>query len=169
MANDWEYTTKETSKNNLSASEARFRDNRTAYFYKVSFQMEGLFTNFSDKPVGAASLAQVHVANLKETGEKVAVKVQHRRVYENSKTDMKTMEVWYISPYFKDLFKFLVNVADLLFPEFKLMWLVEEVKKNLPNELDFLHEARNADRAREHFSHLSFLKVLDSDSVILQG
>ena len=55
--------------------------------------MNELFSDFSEKPVGAASLAQVHVAYLKETGEKVAVKVQHRRVYENSRTDINTMEV----------------------------------------------------------------------------
>lgn len=39
------------------------------------------------------------------------------------------------------------------------MWLVEETRKNLPKELDFMHEARNADRVRRMFSHLSFLKV----------
>lgn len=39
------------------------------------------------------------------------------------------------------------------------MWLVEEVKKNLPKELDFLNEARNSDIARERYSHLPFLKV----------
>lgn len=34
-----------------------------------------LFVDFDPKPVGVASLAQVHVASLRETGEKVAVKV----------------------------------------------------------------------------------------------
>lgn len=39
------------------------------------------------------------------------------------------------------------------------MWLVDEVKKNLPNELDFLMEARNGDKLAEMFKHLKFLKV----------
>ncbi|CAD6186636.1 unnamed protein product [Caenorhabditis auriculariae] len=105
-----------------------------------------IFSDFSDKPVGAASLAQVHSARLKSTGQKVAVKVQHRRVLKNSRTDISTMQ-------------FLVKVADAIFPEFKLMWLVEEVKKNLPNELDFLHEAKNAEEAARRFKHLRYLKI----------
>ncbi|CAI5450144.1 unnamed protein product [Caenorhabditis angaria] len=105
-----------------------------------------IFADFSEKPVGAASLAQVHIAHLKNSGEKVAVKVQHKRVYQNSKTDMNTMQ-------------FLANFADAVFPEFKLMWLVDEVKRNLPKELDFEHEAKNADEARKRFKHLDFLKI----------
>src|ERR1700704_5152567 len=35
------------------------------------------FSEFAHEPVGAASLAQVHVATIKETGQKVAVKMQH--------------------------------------------------------------------------------------------
>lgn len=34
----------------------------------------------------------------------------------------------------------MVNITDFMFPDFKLQWLVDEVKKNLPLELDFLHE-----------------------------
>lgn len=36
-----------------------------------------LFVDFDPKPVGVASLAHVHVARLRDTGEKVAVKVGH--------------------------------------------------------------------------------------------
>lgn len=37
--------------------------------------IEQLFSKFSETPVASASLAQVHEAYLKSTGEKVAVKV----------------------------------------------------------------------------------------------
>ena len=55
--------------------------------------MDEIFTNFEDKPLGAASLAQVHKAKLKDTGTVVAVKVQHPRVKAHSVVDMATMEV----------------------------------------------------------------------------
>lgn len=40
-------------------------------------KMDDVFSYFAEKPVGSASLAQVHEAILKENGQKVAVKVQH--------------------------------------------------------------------------------------------
>lgn len=40
----------------------------------------------------------------------------------------------------------LVNVMSWMFPDFKMQWLVEETKKNLPVELDFMNEGRNADK-----------------------
>lgn len=53
----------------------------------------------------------------------------------------------------------LVRLVAVLFPEFKLMWLAEETKKNLPLELDFVNEGLNADRVRRMFIHESYLKV----------
>uniref|UniRef100_A0A1I8ACY4 Protein kinase domain-containing protein n=1 Tax=Steinernema glaseri TaxID=37863 RepID=A0A1I8ACY4_9BILA len=105
-----------------------------------------LFEFLDQRPKGAASLAQVYEARLVETGERVAVKIQHPKVKPHSLIDIATME-------------FFVNVVDRLFPEFRLMWLVDEVKRNLPKELDFLNEADNADRVRRMFAHLPYLKI----------
>jgi aarF domain-containing kinase len=46
-----------------------------------------------------------------------------------------------------------------VFPEFQFTWLVEETKKNLPLELDFLNEGKNSEKLQEKFSCLKFLKV----------
>ena len=54
--------------------------------------VEKLFLDFEQKPLGAASLAQVHKATLLD-GRTVAVKVQHRDVQRNAAVDMKTLEV----------------------------------------------------------------------------
>jgi aarF domain-containing kinase len=35
-----------------------------------------------------------------------------------------------------------------VFPDFNYQWLVDEIKFNLPKELDFTHEAANAERCR---------------------
>ncbi|KAJ6630495.1 AarF domain-containing kinase 1, partial [Pseudolycoriella hygida] len=106
---------------------------------------EDLFESFDPEPLGTASLAQVHKATLK-TGEKVAVKVQHPFVKGNSIVDMKTME-------------YLCKVMAWVFPDFKMQWLVDETKKNLPKELNFLHEGENAEKAAKMFQNYKWLKV----------
>ena len=81
------------------------------------FQPEELFDDFDEKPLGTASLAQVHRARLKETGEEVAVKVQHRYVKNHSFVDIYTME-------------FLVHTVKYFFPQFEFMWMAEVSKPN---------------------------------------
>ena len=55
-------------------------------------QASVLFASLDEAPVGAASLAQVHIAET-HSGERVAVKVQHKTVKELSGIDMRGMEV----------------------------------------------------------------------------
>lgn len=110
-----------------------------------SLQPNELFDTFDDEPLGTASLAQVHRATLKN-GQEVAVKVQHPYVLGNSKVDMKTME-------------YLCKIMSIVFPDFKMQWLVEESKKNLPIELDFLNEGRNAEKVADMFKDIKWLKV----------
>lgn len=104
-----------------------------------------LFTSFSEKPLGTASLAQVHRATLND-GTEVAVKVQHPYVRGNSIVDIKTMEC-------------LVKIMEWVFPDFKMQWLVDESKKNLPTELDFVHEGRNAEKCAKMFHNYDWLVV----------
>ncbi|KAL7738678.1 hypothetical protein ACLKA6_006964 [Drosophila palustris] len=106
---------------------------------------EELFESFEREPLGTASLAQVHKARLK-TGEIVAVKVQHPYVKGNSLVDMKTMEM-------------AVKMLARIFPDFKIQWLVEESKKNLPIELDFLNEGKNAEKVASQFKKYHWLRV----------
>lgn len=53
----------------------------------------------------------------------------------------------------------LLRGVHLLFPDFAFMWLVEEAKKNMPLELDFLNEGHNAEKLAKMLSHFTFLKV----------
>ncbi|XP_063649088.1 aarF domain-containing protein kinase 1 isoform X5 [Pan troglodytes] len=53
----------------------------------------------------------------------------------------------------------LVLAVKQLFPEFEFMWLVDEAKKNLPLELDFLNEGRNAEKVSQMLKHFDFLKI----------
>ncbi|KAM6912578.1 aarF domain-containing protein kinase 1 [Xenentodon cancila] len=108
-------------------------------------ELSEIFVSFEEKPHGAASLAQVHKAVLHD-GRTVAVKVQHPKVQKQSSKDIMVIEV-------------LLKAVHWLFPDFAFMWLVEEAKKNMPLELDFLNEGRNAERVASMLAHFSFLRV----------
>jgi len=69
-------------------------------------KLEDIFSEFDETPVASASLAQVHRAKLKNTGEIVAVKVQHKWVEENWPGDAKIMD-------------FCIWVGEKVFPTFK--------------------------------------------------
>ncbi|XP_070787540.1 aarF domain-containing protein kinase 1 isoform X1 [Pituophis catenifer annectens] len=104
-----------------------------------------LFASFEDVPLGAASLAQVHKAVLQD-GRTVAVKVQHPKVQAQSSKDILLMEI-------------LILVVKQIFPDFEFMWLVDEAKKNLPLELDFLNEGKNAEKVAYMLRCFDFLKI----------
>jgi len=55
--------------------------------------------------------------------------------------------------------KMLVALVSRIFPEFQFGWLAEETRKNLPLELDFVHEAHNCEKVAKSFAHLHFLKA----------
>lgn len=59
---------------------------------ELKCKVNQVFASFEDKPIGAASLAQVHKAILHD-GRVVAVKVQHRDVQKHAAVDMATLEV----------------------------------------------------------------------------
>ncbi|KAJ6169524.1 hypothetical protein N7497_002367 [Penicillium chrysogenum] len=101
-----------------------------------------LFASFESSPIGAASLAQVHIATLKETGQKVAVKVQHPALDEWVPLDLA-------------LTRFTFSMLKRFFPEYDLEWLSKEMDFSLPQELDFRMEAQNATHASEYFKEHS--------------
>lgn len=110
-----------------------------------------LFENFDPKPIGAASLAQVHTAKLKETGEPVAVKIQHHSIQSYAEVDMFVVSL-------------AVQAVKKIFPEFEFDWLADEMRTNLPKELDFVQEAHNSERVLWNFKQNSrrYQGVLES-------
>lgn len=105
------------------------------------------FSEFEERPIGAASLAQVHRAVIKETGKKVAVKVQHPALDEWAKLDLA-------------LTRFTFETLKKWFPEYDLTWLSEEMEVSLPQELDFYREGQNAIRARNYFAEVKDAPVI---------
>lgn len=104
--------------------------------------IDGFFDDFEKRPIGAASLAQVHLATMKGTGQKVAVKVQH-----------PALEEWV--PLDLALTKFTFSMLKRFFPEYDLEWLSDEMEQSLPQELDFALEGANAMRTKNYFHNVT--------------
>ncbi|CAJ2644043.1 unnamed protein product [Trifolium pratense] len=100
-----------------------------------------VFAEFDPVPIASASLAQVHVARTHD-GQKVAVKVQHPHMTETAAADQATVEL-------------IVNTLHNFFPSFDYRWLIDEIKESLPQELDFLTEAKNSEKCLANFRNLS--------------
>ena len=110
------------------------------------------FSEFATEPIGAASLAQVHLATIKDTGKRVAVKVQHPPLAQWASLDLA-------------LTRFTFASLKRFFPEYDLEWLSSEMEVSLPKELDFQEEADNALRTKAHFSHIPEIPLVIPDVV----
>lgn len=100
--------------------------------------IDNLFTDFDPIPLGTASLAQVHRAKLKATGEEVAIKFQHPSLKEFVPLDILMTRTVFA-------------IMDFLFPDYPMLWLSEELQESIYVELDFANEARNAIRTASYF------------------
>lgn len=116
--------------------------------------IDELFSSFEPEPIGAASLAQVHIGTLKDSGQKVAVKVQHPALAEWVPLDLA-------------LTRFTFSMLKRFFPEYDLEWLSKEMEFSLPQELDFRMEADNANRASEYFKEHSDAPLLIPGSMFV--
>lgn len=58
------------------------------------------------------------------------------------------------------LFQFFVGIASKLFPEFKFQWLVDQIRANLPLELDFINEGKNCEKMGRLLQNFKYLKVV---------
>jgi len=110
------------------------------------------FSEFAEEPIGAASLAQVHLATLRDGGQQVAVKVQHPGLAQFAPLDLA-------------LTRYTFSTLKLFFPEYDLEWLSSEMERSLPQELDFEQEAQNAMRMQAHFAKIPRLPLVVPDVV----
>jgi ubiquinone biosynthesis protein len=134
----------------------------TAEIVKVVEESLGIplaevFANFSETPLAAGSLAQVHQAILKRSGAAVAVKVRRPEVEKTIEIDLHILET--LIPYLYEHFEF----ARI----YNLPRLFIELRRALLRELDFTREARNMKIVAANFSgypEVFIPGVLDSAS-----
>lgn len=100
--------------------------------------IDTVFSEFAPAPIASASLAQVHRARLR-TGVEVAVKVQYPEIEEIVHVDLANLRL-------------LARIANRVLRDFDFGPIVEELAANVPLELDFLHEGRNAEATARNFA-----------------
>src|SRR5438876_6456883 len=94
--------------------------------------VEAAFAELDPAPLASASLAQVHRGRLRD-GREVAVKMQYPDIEQVVRVDLRSFAV-------------LIGVLARLERDFDFRALIREVEKYVPLELDFVHEADNAER-----------------------
>ncbi len=116
-----------------------FEEVREVIEHSYGTELEEVFAEFEETPIGSASIAQVHKAKLK-SGETVVVKVQRQGIYETMSRDIAFLHrtVKLMPP---------INMTDLVDMNEVLdeMWVVAQ------EEMNFLAEAANM----EEFARLN--------------
>lgn len=110
--------------------------------------VKDLFASFDEKPIAAASLGQVHVAQL-WTGEKVVVKVQRPGLKRLFDIDLENLRVIAMQ----------LDKGDEGDGSRDFTGIYEECAKILYEEIDYINEGKNADRFRRNFKGEQWVKV----------
>ncbi|GIW21869.1 MAG: ABC transporter [Candidatus Sericytochromatia bacterium] len=122
------------------------------YFTKMQIEKElgkspdYLFKSFSRKPIGSASIGQVHEAFLKD-GRKVAVKVQYPDMEKIIKSDLTTLKIG-LTP-----LKYIYST--------NLEPIINEIEGILTNELNYKNEADNIKKFSNFFKNYENIIIPD--------
>ncbi len=125
-----------------------FTDIESVLQQELGPNWRALFSEVDHRPLGSASIAQVHAARL-ASGEEVVIKVQKPGLRELIETDFQFMQ-------------FAAWMLELLSPrsfEGSVQGIVEEIRNSMLEECDFVREAANI------ASYQQFLQAFDIRSV----
>lgn len=110
--------------------------------------IEDIFLSFDPEPIAAASIGQVHRARL-YSGEDVIVKVMRPGIEEIIQTDL-------------NILMSMAKFAEKHIKESKFFYpvgFVEEFSRILRQEIDYTHEAQNADRFYSNFAGSTAVRI----------
>lgn len=141
------YYTKELAKLQDQAPASSMKIIEQVFKEELGKDLNELFSDICDVPIGSASIGQVHLAKLRSTGEQVALKIQHPNIKTDAEIDLKS-------------FKLALKIIKNFFPTVNLDWVIDELRSCLDSELNFKLEAENSKKARAAFEKDSKFKKL---------
>ncbi len=109
--------------------------------------LKKVFSTFSDKPIGAASVSQVHYAVLKN-GKKVVVKVQRPGAEDAFKADIDI--IYHVAARLE---------KSKAFGKYSPMAIAKEFERYTKNELNFLVEAGNIEQFYENLKDAEYVRI----------
>jgi ubiquinone biosynthesis protein len=104
--------------------------------------------SISEKPIGSASIGQVHHAVLKN-GHQVVFKIQRPEIAALIHNDLAILMA-------------LASILETALPELRLLRptvIVSELKRSLAHELDYSREAANTERMRQFFKNYKEIEI----------
>ncbi len=121
---------------------------KTQVSNELGKEFENIFSEFTERPFAAASIAQVHAARLK-TGEEVVVKVMRPGIESIIKNDI-------------DILYFIAGMIEKYIEDsnqFDPVGLVHEFERTILKEIDFNIEASNTEQFQRNFADDASVKI----------
>ncbi len=143
-----EYTS-ELKKLRCSVKPMDYTEVQDILLQEYACNINEIFATFNPTPIGSASIAQTHLATLK-TGERVAVKIQRRNIYQ-----MMTLDAKLIKKAIKllNLDKAFGNIVDL-------NSVIDEMYESAKEEMDFYIEANHVEEFNNNNKDIVYIKPL---------
>ncbi|GMH86255.1 hypothetical protein TrVE_jg9112 [Triparma verrucosa] len=117
-------------------------DIRSVVEGQLGRKREEVFSSWEEKPIGCASIGQVHRATLKSTGQRVVVKVQNLDAERTFKGDVFALN----------------SLIELAMPQFAPAF--DEIQKQFATEFDYRGEMKNAIEIRDNLKRGGFKDVI---------
>lgn len=126
-----------------------FEEMREVIEGELGKPLEEVYSEFNEEPIGSASIGQVYTATLKDTNEKVAVKIQKPNIYDIIVADVKIL-------------KNLAGKADKYITStrtYNLPAMVAEFERSIFKELNYMEEVMNIQKVTKNFEEVDYIKI----------
>ena len=115
----------------------------------LKIKIEDVFEDFEDEPLAAASLAQVHRARIKNTSEKVVVKVLRPGIHKKVRRNVRVMRAG----------GFLLKIFYKESERLRLKDVIDDYERTIFKELDLKVEAANTTVTKKNFDNSDLLFI----------